>query len=760
MLASLVCHPAARAAIFTVGADAGCTHQTLDAAIAALPASGQHEVHIAIPSLSAQAVHITSRDVTIRGGYGNCSASESSGFTTLSGQGGGQDSVITIRGSGNDVILERVNLIRGDEVNDGYGGGLDFKGTGLVILRNMGISQNFAGYGGGISFISDGGLADLRIESGTVIQLNTAQFSGGGIRLEGNVYMTMLGTNSTILGNEARGLNPDTNQPQYGYGGGIQVLAPAIADIGSPGIGNGTIVANTARYGGGIALNVGDSNGYVQVNVFSTDRAQPTRLYGNRASNTGGAVYADARADFATGNEARFCAFDTRFDGNIAQEGSVIYLDTDNFLTDYFGARAHLNNDSLCDSHPLRVRCGPQDQCNTIEGNRAEDANGQATSGAVITVQNDAFLTLGQLIIRDNTGGHVLHGFDDAYTFMHSLLVVGNSTTSDLVRIQDDGGSTALRDSTLAGNTIGSGNVLSINGTLEISRSIIWQPGLTTLAHNSEPLLVENTIASESDSLGGSPGARVAFPRFVDPDRGDFQLRAASPAIDYVDPVNQNPWDVVGVPRNRRLDVVPREVGLVRDIGAYERPSLLPLVLNGDFDADSNLWPATTAGVSSWDGTQNAAGAASSGSIKVTRAGTPNQQRVYGLNQCIHLPGPGIYALNGWGRAGSGGTGNRDYLYLNWELRHDGGEGCSSGPADASGDHFLSNSSNWQHPVNPKLIAISDGDWTSNSSLFITQVVTEFGITNPPTTIGWFDGITLDLQLDDTIFEDGFEPAL
>jgi hypothetical protein len=96
-------------------------------------------------------------------------------------------------------------------------------------------------------------------------------------------------------------------------------------------------------------------------------------------------------------------------------------------------------------------------------------------------------------------------------------------------------------------------------------------------------------------------------------------------------------------------------------------------------------------------------------------------------------------------------------VYLNWELRLDVGEGCSSGSATAFGDHFLSNSASWRNPANPTLIAVTPGEWTSNSSITITQVVTEFGITNPPTTIGWFDGVTLELELDDTIFRDGFE---
>ncbi|MBK7013772.1 MAG: hypothetical protein IPH43_14985 [Xanthomonadales bacterium] len=133
---------------------------------------------------------------------------------------------MTIRGTGNDIVLERLNLIRGDEVYDGYGG-LISRAPDSSPCRNVGIAQNYAGVVVAVSALfSDGGLADLRIESGTVIQLNTSQFSGGGIRLEGNVYMTMFGTGSAIVGNEARGLNPNTNQPQYGYGGGLQVPRP------------------------------------------------------------------------------------------------------------------------------------------------------------------------------------------------------------------------------------------------------------------------------------------------------------------------------------------------------------------------------------------------------------------------------------------------------------------------------------------------------------------------------------------------------
>lgn len=204
--------------------------------------------------------------------------------------------------------------------------------------------------------------------------------------------------------------------------------------------------------------------------------------------------------------------------------------------------------------------------------------------------------------------------------------------------------------------------------------------------------------------------------------------------------------------------MVPRDDGYVRDLGAYERQALAPLLYNGDFDTDGNLWTSVTPGVSTWDGTQNAAGAVGSGSIKATQDNATPGQRVTGLHQCIHLPGPGTYALNGYGRSGAGTSITRDAVYLGWAFRRTGSESCTSGPATSSGNLFLSNASSWQRAPNPALITVSAADWTTTSSIDITHVVVENGITVPATTVGWFDGITLEyVDPDDTLFRNGFD---
>ena len=753
--------PNAGAAAFTVGA--GCPYTSVQSAVNAVPASGTHEIRITnTATYAAQAISITARSVTLRGGYVSCAeTAPTGGNSVLSGEGGGSDSVLTIRGSNNNILLERLNFIRGDEVSDGYGGGIDFKGSGTLSLRTSAVSQNYAGYGGGISVIGEGGNAVLNLETDTTILLNTAQFSGGGIRLDGTAQMSMNAADSTIAINEALGLNPDTMQAQFGYGGGVQVIAPATAAISSSGIGNGAIVGNTARYGGGIAVNGGDLDVDGKLTLYTRDPARPVRIHANRASNTGGGIYLGTNLGFIDISRALLCAFDARIDANIASEGSALYLDSDyDPINQPYGALAAINRNTgfpgFCSPPAGSVRCAAGSACNTIEGNRSENPSGGATSGAAILVQNNGSFDASRLSVRGNSGGHVLRAFESDISF-DTVAIAGNTDSGTLLRIEDDG-TLDIVDSTLAGNAIAASQVLSVNGDLGMHGSILWQPGKISLTQSNGGRSISEVIASETASLGA--GALALSPRLVDPDRGDVRLRAASPAIDFLPAIIGDDVDADGMSRDRRLPPVPRGDGFVRDVGAYERQDIFPLVLNGNFDVDLNLWSPVTAGVSTWDVGQNASGVSGSGSTRVSKADTFFGQEVSGLTQCVHLPGPGTYTLNGWGR----GTGNLtvagDIAQLYWELRQSGGEACTDGPPDVTGFHFLSNRASWLRPANPVVINVSAAQWTTTSSVSVTMLVFENSVAGPPrTATGWFDGITLEwLDPNDRIFADGFEP--
>ncbi len=768
-LASAVVDLAGEAAAETrrVGIGAGCDTAFIQTAINGLPPTGAHEIQITNDIYLEQAITINGRAVTLRGGYANCGNAAANTRATLSGAGGSSNSVLTIGGSGNNIVLENLNLTRGDEASSSNGGGIDFRGSGRLTLRNVGVVQNYAGYGGGISFAGQGGNAELRLEAGTVIAYNTAQYSGGGVRMEGTATMRMNDPDVTILGNEALGINPANNTPLYGTGGGVMVIGPAKAYISSPSGTTGAIVGNRARYGGGIGVVGGDGAAFddAYVHLYSTDPARPVRVYDNRASNTGGGIFLDSQLP-ATGGFGHgvLCAWDVRIDGNIAQEGSAIYADSDFGAILETGSHAFINTDYI--GNPLRctrpdgsVRCAAGVPCNTIEGNRAETSAGTATAGAAILIQNEGDFHAKQLGIRNNVGSHAIRAFL-ASVKLDTVAIAGNTVSGPLLRLEDDT-DLEIFDSTLAANTIAANHVMSLDGTLSMFRSLIWQPGKSSLTQSGGSRNVNHVIASEAASLGAGTGATVvADARLVDPERGDVRLRAASPAIDYVTSATGYMLDVDGLPRNWRLSPVPRAANLVRDIGAHERQTLAPLMYNTDFDVDGRFWTSVTPGVSTWDGTQNASGPAGSGSIKLFDDDVAFGQRVTGIHQCIHLPGPGTYALNGYGRSGPGSAATRDYVYLGWAFRRTGSESCNSGPATTSGNHFLSDSSGWSRPANPTLITVSAADWTSTSSIDITQVVVENGITSPANATGWFDGITLEYidPTSDTLFRNSFDP--
>ena len=62
--------------------------------------------------------------------------------------------------------------------------------------------------------------------------------------------------------------------------------------------------------------------------------------------------------------------------------------------------------------------------------------------------------------------------------------------------------------------------------------------------------------------------------------------------------------------------------------------------------------------------------------------------------------------------------------------------------------------SGWVRPGSPAVIEIPPGTWTPHTSLIVKPAASGF---MPGDGTGWFDGITLDLLLDDSIFADGFE---
>lgn len=774
-LCLLLAAPAAHAQVFTVGPDAGCTTTSIQAAINA--AGNNYTIRITRgATFSAQALTITSKTITLAGGFDTCDATAPSGLTTLSGQGGANDSVLTIRGNSN-ILLKDLVIVRGDEVSDGYGGGIDYRGFGSLILEDVGVAQNYAGYGGGISVIADGSDVQVELRRNTVVQLNTAQFSGGGIRIEGPVYLKMVEPDTAILGNEALGINPATNQPQYGNGGGLQVIASARAQIGSPGYGTfGAIANNIARYGGGIAVDGSESTPFSAfVSVYSTDPANPTRISGNRASQTGGAVHLLPAYSGQVDNffsRATLCLWDARIENNSAQQGAAIYGDSDlgTFGAD-LGSALYVNRTDAgdCAQRPTGAVTCTSPPCTVFSGNRAVDANNQRTGGAAILLQNKANFRLRNAVFSKNIVNEVVRSLEPYSESFEQLLIVDNDITGPAIRVEDAPIDIAMRDSTIANNTMASSPVIAVEGNVAIERFLVAQPGRTVLSASGSRSIVD-VLANEIASLGGGPQAVVAAPRFTDPAHGDYLPIAASFAVDFASAAASAPTDLLGVPRD--VDI-PLHADLrgTRDVGAIERQSVGNLVLNGEFvprtdGEELRLWAqATTPNIATWSSSEGPPGGAGAVFVAYDPAIDPGGRpepdgggpipRV-GLRQCVNLPGPATYSLNAWTKVPGTIAANRDYPRLHWVLRNSS-ESCTGTP-DAEGDVFLQRSNQWTTGA-PGEIQLAPGAWTSNSTLEVSLVVYDGDMVGTNLVDAFFDRVELrvsSLEVRD-VFKDGFE---
>lgn len=706
LLATLA--PGAGAAVFTVGGDAACTTGSLQAAIdAARDSPGPDVIRVASNrTYTAQALRIGPQDLVVEGGYSDCLASSPTGSTVISGEGGSAAPVFTITGSG-VRDLRRLGIIRGDASPlDGEGGGISFAGSGELILTQVAINQNRAAYGGGINFRATAIPAVLSIESGTTISSNTAQISGGGVRIEGfPARMFMLSPQTAVFSNVALGVNLATGQPEGGYGGGILALDAAKVDIASTGFGAIAVVQdNEAVRGGGIAA-VANTVSTPYVRLFRVDAANPPRVRANRASATGGGIYLLPTDDGAL-YEPKACLFGATLEDNIAQNGAAAYADVDPgsvFVLPAGGSLlvrrwpASADTAQVCGTeHPQAlgaVVCATGSPCNLIRGNRAETLAGVATDGAIVLAQTESQLSLGDVAMIGNTARNLVrsfHDFTQAPPALSNCLLAENTVSGALLRLSEKARMEIL-DCTIAGNAIGGLHVVQADQARggSLARSIIWQPGKLTLSYPgggaNAAITIDKSLVSDRSTLPDGPDYLNGEPRFNDPAVGDWRLRISSAAVDGALPVVGDDRDLAGNARDQIIRPLPNQ--LVRDAGAFERQQNASLLVNGGFYGTLSQWTVRSAPYVTYDGSTND-GSDGTGSVQLVMpievAFSIPEADV--LSQCFNVPFPGTYRL--MGRASANGTfQTRDIPKLNWR-RRTGSADCS-GPAAAQGTTFF-----------------------------------------------------------------------
>ena len=431
-------------------------------------------------------------------------------------------------------------------------------------------------------------------------------------------------------------------------------------------------------------------------------------MTGNIASVAGGAI--DLETD---DNIAEACVSDFRLDGNKAPDGSAIFA----------------NSSGTLESETGRV---------WLQG---------------IGVDRD--FVADHLSFLHNSGGNILkfEQADGEVAKMTNCLFGNNSTTNDaLIRTTGDS-PIDFEDCTFADNNIGYSKVFSVSDDFTLINSIVWQPLLTTLAHeggNGQTTL-HDILASETGSISSGTNIFYGDPRFYDPAHDDFHLQAAWAAVDASSTI-PNGIDLDGHGRNVDLELIPNQPG-PGDLGAYELQSIGNLVRNGAFDTDLRLWTENTAGA-------DTLGAAFVGynsnydrvSISPAQAG-----RHVLLSQCVWIPAPGEYQLS------ASGVGANDYdtnaATMHWAYLAGTDDTCA-GPPTLQGDvNFPSLLGYFPQQMDaPIVINVPASAFGLTSALLIQFEVTTSAINDPQHAVtgAAFDNVVL-VPAPDQIFKDGFD---
>jgi predicted outer membrane repeat protein len=298
----------------------------------------------------------------------------------------------------------------------------------------------------------------------------------------------------------------------------------------------------------------------------------------NSASQKGGAIY--ARGDGVGFGRSLVCAFDYRIDDNTAPDGAAVYEDWETSDLGDIGSDLYLNGSFNCgpESPPAlgSVPCAHGVACNEFFGNITENASAQLTDGAVIAVGSSSYIVADRLIMRENTAGYAVNIIGQpggTQLTLEDCLLADNHTEHELMSMQRSARDTLVVDGcTLANNRIDSGDVLNINGNVDLSLfdSIFDMPGVPTVAAAAGATLTAMSLLSnDTSTLPVDASIVQGEPTFVNPG-ADYHLQPTSLGVDFA-PVGGG-YDLDRVPRDVDLIQVPNYQG-PRDIGAYERQS-------------------------------------------------------------------------------------------------------------------------------------------------------------------------------------------
>jgi parallel beta-helix repeat protein len=410
--------------------------------------------------------------------------------------------------------------------NNGYGGGAYCRrGTATLrgnTLRDNAASDGWDGWGGGVAFYETSS-ADLE---GNAIQGNTGTTAPSRVGHGGGVVI--YASTATLDGDRVEGNRAETSPDSDDYGGGI--WSDQNSNVTLTGI---EVVSNTATFGGGVYVSNARSAAIIDSAIYSNTAGMGGGLVLGLvpgATLIGTAIHHNS-AGYAAGGWLSACDDAVVTDNEIHHNWSI-GLAGGLWLTggeDTLLARNWIHNNEADEDGGGLMFINAINH--TLENNVIADNAIDGGEGAGVRLDNSTVRLLHTTLARNVGGdGSGLHLTTSSVALTNTILV------SHSVGISVASGSSAVLEATLWGD-----------GT--------WANGMRWGG--------AGTIDPGSIGIDGAPG-------FLDPDDGNYHIRAGSEAIDAG--IDAGVGDDV--------DGDSRPLGTGCDIGADEaRFVYLPLVL-------------------------------------------------------------------------------------------------------------------------------------------------------------------------------------
>ncbi len=518
-------------AFVTIGDDSNCDLRTGSIRIQVAIALGATEIRLASSTYNENLV-IDDTQITIKGGYDNCTDAENNTRNntrqTITGVAGAGMPTILITGNTqrNEVNLEYLSIQGGEQGSFSNGGGIATVAADLSLnITDSDLFGNSANAGGGLNVLD--GNTDVVITD-SAISFNTARTGGG-------IYCS--GTDASILITETQARlsivrsNRATDTFGNGDGGGalIENGCALSSFIGGP-INSGSqgFFNNSATdHGGGIAVKSGASlymNGSLFCPFFF--------CIGN--NNTAASIVANV-ADS---------------DENQTGSGGGIYVEGINSEATLINAFINFNNARLgggiyaSDQSKVTIEtayssgtCWRPGYCSQITSNSSIGGAGIfAGSGADINISNTYFQ-----LNKSNSGSAMSLFTSGAVTtkaVIEGSLIVNNGDTNSIATFFNVGAELSIRYSTIADNQVinNESNIYS-EGDLTLVSSIIHNTDGSKVYLSGPGGTVGQycLMVNETNTLPADINTVLNDPQFINREDGDFHLTSKSPAIDFCD---------------------------------------------------------------------------------------------------------------------------------------------------------------------------------------------------------------------------------